>query len=70
MNFRAGTNNLTQLNNDVRGRLSYQFKAIETTLPVHEAQVLTDLKLSGHRLGLLLNFNVPRIKDGIKRIVL
>jgi len=37
--------------------------------PVHEAQLLTHLKLSGHRLGLLLNFYVPLMRDGIKRIV-
>jgi GxxExxY protein len=39
-------------------------------LPIHSAQLLTYLKLSGHRLGLLINFNIPRIKDGIKRIAL
>lgn len=54
----------------IENRLIVELKADETILPVHEAQVLTYLKLSGHRLGLLLNFNVPRIKDGIKRIVL
>ncbi len=37
--------------------------------PVHEAQLLTHLKLSGNRLGLLLNFYVPLMRDGIKRIV-
>jgi GxxExxY protein len=37
-------------------------------LPVHKAQVLTYLKLSGHRLGLLVNFNSVLIKDGIQRI--
>ena len=37
--------------------------------PVHEAQLLTHLKLSGHRLGLLLNFHVPLMRDGIKRLV-
>jgi GxxExxY protein len=38
-----------------------EIKAIETILPVHDAQLLTYLKLSGHRLGLLINFNVARI---------
>jgi GxxExxY protein len=47
-----------------------ELKAVETLLPVHTAQVITYLKLSKHRLGLLINFNVPLIKDGIKRIVL
>ncbi len=47
-----------------------ELKAVEALLPVHQAQVLTYLKLSGHRLGLLINFNVARIKDGIKRLIL
>jgi len=50
--------------------LVVELKAVEVILPVHTAQLLTYLKLSGHRLGLLINFNVPLIKDGIKRIVL
>ena len=45
-------------------------KASEKSLPLHEAQLLTYLKLSGLRLGLLINFNVPLIKDGIKRLAL
>ena len=47
-----------------------ELKAVETILPVHRAQLLTYLKLSGHRLGLLINFNVPVIKEGIVRMVL
>jgi GxxExxY protein len=47
-----------------------EIKATERILPVHEAQLLTYLKLSGHRLGILVNFNVSRIKDGLRRIVL
>jgi GxxExxY protein len=47
-----------------------ELKAAEELLPVHEAQLLTYLKLSGLRVGLLINFNVPRIKDGIVRMVL
>jgi len=47
-----------------------ELKAVEQMLPVHEAQVLTYLRLTGHRVGLLINFNVPLLKDGIKRIVL
>lgn len=50
--------------------LVLELKAVEEILPVHLAQVLTYLKLSGRRLGLLINFNVERIKEGIKRIVL
>lgn len=47
-----------------------ELKAVETMLPLFDAQVLTYLKLTQQRLGLLINFNVPLIKDGIKRIVL
>ena len=46
-----------------------ELKAVDKIAPIHEAQLLTYLKLSGHRLGLLLNFNVVRMKDGIKRMV-
>lgn len=47
-----------------------ELKAVEKLLPIHEAQLLTYLKLSGIRLGLLLNFNVKVLKDGIKRLIL
>jgi len=47
-----------------------EIKAIEALLPVHEAQILTYLKLGGWNVGLLINFNVPVLKDGVKRIVL
>ena len=54
----------------VNDMLIVELKAVEEILPVHHAQVLTYLKLSGMRLGLLINFNVRLIKDGIKRIAL
>jgi GxxExxY protein len=47
-----------------------ELKAVETVLPVHRAQILTYLKLSGYRLGLLINFNTVLIKDGIHRVIL
>ena len=47
-----------------------EIKANEAITPVHQAQVLTYLKLSGKRLGLLLNFHVALMKDGIRRYVL
>jgi GxxExxY protein len=47
-----------------------ELKSVDKLLPVHTAQVLTYLKLSGLRLGLLINFNVQLIRDGIKRIAL
>ena len=46
-----------------------EVKAVENVLPVHKAQLLTYLKLSGQRLGLLVNFNVRMIKNGITRMV-
>ena len=46
-----------------------ELKSVATLLPVHEAQLLSYLKLGGHRAGLLINFHVPRLKDGIKRMV-
>ena len=46
-----------------------ELKAVEKLLPLYEAQLLTYLKLSGLSLGLLINFNVPVLKHGIKRIV-
>jgi GxxExxY protein len=47
-----------------------ELKAVEALLPVHEAQLLTYLKLSGKRVGLLINFNTPLLSRGIKRMVL
>lgn len=44
-------------------------KAVERIVPVHEAQLLSYLKLTGIKVGLLLNFHVPVLKSGIKRIV-
>lgn len=45
-----------------------ELKAVEKVLSIHEAQLLTYLKLSNHALGLLINFNVPLLKDGISRL--
>jgi GxxExxY protein len=47
-----------------------ELKAVDTIHPVYEAQVLTYLKLTGKRVGLLINFNISSIKNGIKRLVL
>ena len=46
-----------------------ELKAVEKILPIHEAQLLSYLKLSGKQVGLLMNFNVVRLKHGIKRMV-
>jgi GxxExxY protein len=53
----------------VGGELIVEIKAVEKLLPVHKAQTLTYLRLSGKRWGILLNFNVPLLKDGIRRVV-
>jgi GxxExxY protein len=47
-----------------------EVKAVEKLNPVFDAQLLTYLKLTGLRLGILMNFNVPLLRDGIKRIIL
>ena len=54
----------------VPDRLVIELKTARELLPIHEAQLLTYLRLSGIRCGLLLNFNVPVLKHGIKRMVL
>jgi GxxExxY protein len=53
----------------VEKALVVELKCVEALAPVHTAQVLTYLKLTGNRLGLLINFNVALIRDGIKRVV-
>jgi GxxExxY protein len=54
----------------VGGLVIVEIKAVEQLAPLHSAQVLTYLKLTGCKLGLLLNFNEWRMADGIKRVVL
>jgi GxxExxY protein len=54
----------------VENRLILELKATERLLPIHEAQVLTYMRLGGIRTGLLLNFNTPVLKDGIRRLML
>jgi GxxExxY protein len=53
----------------VQEKVVVEVKAVEKLLPVHMAQVLTYLKLGKLKLGYLLNFNVPRMKEGTKRVV-
>jgi GxxExxY protein len=50
--------------------LIVELKAVDEILPIHEAQILTYLKLTKNRVGLILNFNVTSMKKGIKRIIL
>ena len=53
----------------VENELIVELKAVERILPIHQAQLLSYLKLSNKNLGLLINFNVPHLRDGIKRVV-
>jgi GxxExxY protein len=53
----------------VEQRLVVELKAVEQLLPVHKAQVLTYLKLLKVRQGLLINFNVPRLVDGLRSLI-
>ncbi|GJQ21716.1 MAG: hypothetical protein HBSIN02_20710 [Bacteroidia bacterium] len=53
----------------VENQIIVEVKAIEAILPVHEAQVLTYLRFSGKRLGLLINFNVKLLKNGLRRFI-
>jgi GxxExxY protein len=46
-----------------------ELKAVEKLQPLHLAQVLTYLKLSGYHVGLIINFNVPHLRDGIRRVI-
>ncbi len=53
----------------VEDSLLLEIKAVEALLPIHEAQLLTYLRLTARRFGLLLNFNEKSLKDGIRRVV-
>ncbi|MBI4752959.1 GxxExxY protein [Candidatus Desantisbacteria bacterium] len=54
----------------VAGEIVVEIKALDAIAPVHEAQLLTYLKVGGWKVGLLINFNVPMLKEGICRRVL
>jgi GxxExxY protein len=54
----------------VEGTILLEIKAIDSLLPVHEAQLLTYLRLGGWKIGLLINFNVELLKHGLRRRVL
>ncbi len=54
----------------VENKVVVELKTVESLGVIHTAQVLTYLKLGGYKLGILLNFNVPLLKNGIKRIIL
>jgi GxxExxY protein len=54
----------------VDGLLVVELKAVEALLPIHPMQLHSYLKATGHKLGLLINFNVPLLRDGVKRVIL
>lgn len=53
----------------VEGKVIVELKVVEQIMPVHEAQILSYLKFSGCQIGLLLNFNVKLLKNGIRRFI-
>jgi GxxExxY protein len=53
----------------VAGKLIVELKSIDCFAPIHKAQVITYLRITGFKLALLINFNVPVLKDGIQRII-
>ena len=54
----------------VESQVVVELKTVDRILPIHEAQILTYLRLAGIHTGLILNFNVPALNQGIKRMVL
>jgi len=54
----------------IQRELIIEIKAVERLMPIHEAQVLTYLRLSGRKIGLLMNFNSLALKDGLRRFML
>jgi GxxExxY protein len=53
----------------VEGKIILELKSVEGLAPIHEAIILTYLRLSGHKIGLLINFNVTVLKDGVRRFI-
>ena len=54
----------------VENKILVEIKSVESLADIHLAQILTYMKLSGCKLGLLVNFNVAHLKNGIKRVIL
>jgi GxxExxY protein len=54
----------------VEAKVIVELKSVDALGPLHEAIILTYMRLSGHHLGLLINFNVPMLKDGVRRYIL
>jgi GxxExxY protein len=58
----------TRLDFIIAGCVVVELKAVESLAPVHKAQMICYLKVTKHKLGILINFNVPVLKDGIRRV--
>jgi GxxExxY protein len=54
----------------IEGSVVVEVKAVDSLLPIHDAQLLAYLKLSGVKIGFLINFNVPHLRDGVHRRVM
>jgi GxxExxY protein len=54
----------------IQGKVIVELKVVKELAPIHEAQLMTYMKLTGCRVGLLINFNVLKLKDGIRRLAL
>jgi GxxExxY protein len=67
--YRSDSIGVVRLDLVIADRVVVELKAVETLFAVHHAQLLSYLKASGYELGLLINFNVPLLKQGIRRIV-
>ena len=70
VNYKGNSIGESRLDLLVDSRLIVELKAVDQLVPIHTAQVMSYLKATGHHLGLLINFNVVRLKDGVKRVVL
>jgi GxxExxY protein len=70
VNYKGHSIGESRLDLLVEGKLVVELKAVDQFAPIHTAQVMSYLKATGHMLGLLINFNVVRLKDGVKRVVL
>jgi GxxExxY protein len=64
---KVGTGRMDLVIDDI---IIIELKAVENLRPVHDAQVISYLKMTGYPLGLLINFNVPLLKEGIRRLIL
>ena len=53
----------------VEGRVVVELKSVDALAPIHEAVILTYLRLSGHHIGILINFNVTVLKEGVRRFI-